>query len=202
MKFVRTFVFIGISLLPLMAEAGVDKFAATVAPCPSLPSCVVNDVKIDFTGQYTGAQGMVKLTSGTIYQDSFGDFLPPLPALIATLPSVECDTFVAHGSPVRGGPFDPSISGVQILTDTPTELNWVWNPAGGVTIQNQNDFLIMRLTMSKDAQGTVQFLASAGGTPAVVNWFVRNGVVTAVPEPASAALFGWAIAVALGRRRR
>jgi hypothetical protein len=200
-------------LMTTPSAADVTEFSATSMNCPvpSLSNYVVNDIKIDFTGQYTGAQALVELTAGSIFQYPGDYYLPQTAAWIGLNPGLECDTFVGQGSPIAPSPFgDPSPGGGAIdLSGDPvpefgtTRINQAWNAAGGVTILDQNDFLIMRLTMSHDAQGTAKFLAAAAGTPSVIEWYVRNGIVTPIPEPAGTMVVACAvIAATIFVRRR
>ena len=198
---------IGVALLGLSAGvAGLMPAAAQVSSIDitTQPTSegVVYQFFIDFAGQYTGAQLIVELTSGSIYQDAVGSATPPNAAFIPVFPSLANDSFVAQGSAVAGGPFgEPlpgggavDLGGAAAAQFDVAGINQAWNPAGGEVITDQVGFLIAQITLSTDAVGDWSLLASAGGDITTV------GGIFPFPEPTSAAFLGLG-GLALLRRR-
>ena len=62
------------------------------------------DLVATFDGRYTGAQMLLELNDGTIYQNQFGNELPPASKFVQAIPVVAFDTFVAQGSTLLDGP--------------------------------------------------------------------------------------------------
>ena len=147
---------------------------------------VTNDLKISFTGQYTGVQLLTPvLPAGSIYQDAVGSAIPPNAAFIPVFPTLAFDTFVAQGSPTAGGPDgDPSpgggavdLGGAPGAVFTSSQINQAWNPAGGVTITDRSDFLAARLTLSTQVNSSFSALASSGGSPFLIHGSIVDGVL-------------------------
>jgi hypothetical protein len=146
---------------------------------------VTNDVKIDFAGQYTGAQAWIQLDTGSVYQHPAGSALPPNQLVVDSLPALGFDTFVAQGSDRAGGTNgEPSPGGGAVDLGAPASadfgaagINQAWNPAGGVVIEDMNDFLLGRFTLSDDAVGSAQFLASAANVRSTYEFSIMNGVI-------------------------
>ena len=166
---------------------------------------VVNDIEIDFTGQYTGSQLLLTLTSGAIYQDpSFDSATAPLPGLVSAFPVVAFDSFFAQGSLTDSGPFgNPNVGGGAVnlggnstASISASTINQAWNPAGGQVIVNQANFVTARITLSNDATGTFSYLASDGQV-SIVGGAISNGVMTAVPEPGAAQFMSTALLVGI-----
>lgn len=165
------------------SRSAVDN-AAGGAP---LNGYITNDIKITFDGQYTGSQALSSLTGdGTLlYQDAAGNAAPPSAFFVGLVPSIAFDTFAAQGSALSGGTNgEPSLGGGAVdlggapgATFTNALINQAWNPAGGVTIADQSDFLIGRFSLAATANGTMKFLASAGGTPVSIEANVLNGCI-------------------------
>lgn len=183
---------LAVCLLASSAFAAVTNFSATVVPgAPA--GYVTTDLKATFTGQYTGAQLLTPvLAAGSIYQDAFGGAAPPLGALVGAFPTLAYDTFTAQGSATApGAQGEPSLGGGAVDLGGPavaefstSRINQAWNPAGGATIQDQNNFLLFRLTLKSDVNlplGQLLALASAGGTPATVQASVVNGAIVFPP---------------------
>ncbi len=177
-----------------------------------LADFVTNDLLATFSGQYTGAQLIVELTDGSIYQDGVGATVPPNGGFLAGFPSLRYDTFLAQGSAIAGGTDgEPSpgggavdLGGAAGAVFTTAGINQAWNPPGGVTVSDKSDYLLARVSLSKAAAGTAKILASANGQRFVLDSIpVIGGVIGAIPEPTTMMLtvFGL-IGVAGSRRRR
>jgi hypothetical protein len=136
-----------------------------------LDGYVTNDVYISFAGQYNGAQMLLDLGAGDIYQDGVGNDFPPNPAFLGVFPSLAFDTFVAMGSAVddgnnpnlNGGAVDLGGAPGAIISDS--MINAAWGPGGGVVITDQVGFLVARLTLADTANGVLYFFGSAGSGP-------------------------------------
>lgn len=185
-----------LALALVLCTIAAPSFAAVTFSSTQVPNAaggaalngfITNDIKVTFTGQYTGSQALIELTGAAtpIYQDAVGSAAPPAAAFIGVFPSLAFDSFAAQGSPTAAGPNgDPSLGGGAVdlggaagATFTSALINQAWNPAGGVTITDQTDFLIGRFTLAATANGTAKFLASAGGTPVTTTLQVVNGVI-------------------------
>jgi hypothetical protein len=182
------------------------------APADVLPGYVVNDLLIDFNGQYTGSQMIVELTSGSIFQapPPAGNS-PPIADLIG-LPdfaTIEWDTFLANGGPTAEdtvGSFGLGGAAIHVDLDfmgqgtqrsatfSNSVIDQSWNPAGDNEIFDRTGFMVARVTFSDDANGLLGYYASAGGVAGVGQRArvamlpIRNGVV--IPEPSAVVLLG------------
>lgn len=171
------------------------------------------DLSIDFTGEYSGSQILSVLSTGTFYQDAVGSDSPPNAAFFGTFPDLEFDTFFAQGGSTSGttvgtlgvggggGPVNIDGTLTDLLVDS-TTLQAQFNPSGSDFIADRSDFLVARITVSDDANGTFQFLASANDDIPAPNAFGELAIVDGelLPEPATAALLGLG-GLAMLRRR-
>lgn len=134
---------------------------------------------------------IVSLTQGSIYQDGVGAVGPSNSAFFATFPSLEFDSFVAQGSTSSTGTFGPpnvvggavNLGGASTAVFTTSAINLAWSPRAGTPVSDQSNFLVSRLTLSNDAEGTISYLASADGEICEFPGFISGGEVTVVPEP-------------------
>ncbi len=167
-----------------------------------------NDLFIDFTGQYTGSQVLVTLDAGTIHQENyFGGALNHAPhaGMLDAVPHLSADTYFthggaagqqAHGNPNHfGGPVNIDVNQLAAV-QTAAQLAQAWAPAPGTFILDRSDFHVLRLSLSEDAQGSIQYFASADGDFFYTNagnrygqaplYAIEDGKVVAlenVPEP-------------------
>lgn len=205
-----------------MAHGQVQRAVIRSYRPESLPGHWTHDIFIDFAGQYTGSQMIVELTTGEIYQNTdLGGNTPPNAALFAVDPTVEWDTFLANGGPTTtstvgdfglGGAaikldFSGDVSFQRPATFSDNVIDQSWNPAIDTEILDQSDFMVARITLSDDASGTFQYIASAGGVVGVephgtVILPIRNGTI--VPEPSTVILLAFGVVglVVLPRRHR
>jgi hypothetical protein len=179
-------------LIASSAFAGVTSFSAV--PVPGAPAgFATTDLKVSFTGQYTGGQLLTPaLPAGSILQVVGGTATPPSDFFLTLVPALKYDTFVAQGAPSSDGAFgSPSLGGGAVdlggapgAVFTDSQINQAWNPAGGLLIENQNDFLLARITLSTNVNapfGQLLALASAAGTPATIQGSIVNGAIQFAP---------------------
>ena len=166
---------------------------------------VTTDIAIDFAGQWSGSQLLLNLDSGAILRDAFGD--PnggaPNPVFIPTFPALDFDTSIRAGG-VGAGAVDlggaPARDFPAAGTSDATTISIAWNPAGGDVFADQTGFGTFRASLTPDANGTFQYLASAGGEITIESGQVVNGAL--VPEPTTAGLLGLAGLSLIARRRK
>jgi hypothetical protein len=184
---------------------------------PDLAGHTANDILIDFSGQYTGSQMLVTLTSGAIYQNAQGAVSAPNSVLVglAGFEALKWDTFVTQGSAVSGGPDGDTgigggavnLGGAASAQFNTAGINQGWNPAGGVNISDRNGFLVGRVTLTNDANGELRYLASAAGTISAPSIFpIVNGVVggggPVIPEPSTIILLAMGLVGLVAMKRR
>ncbi len=184
-----------------IAHAGLNGYGVfypdNSAGGPALDGFVTNDLRLNFTGQLTGVQMVLDLTSGSVFQSIVGTDTPPNPAFFSVLPELEFDTFVGLGAfessstdatpGFAGAAVDIGLFSRPLQFDT-AGIDVAIFPPGGVVIDSGNLYPVARITLSDDANGTFRFLASAGGDISpVIELPVFDGVI--FPEPATA----WAL---------
>ncbi|QDT67324.1 hypothetical protein MalM25_02210 [Planctomycetes bacterium MalM25] len=194
-----------LSLAP--ASAQTNRFRYCQVEDPAVPAgYVANEILIDFEGRLFGQQMIVRLDSGSIYQDPFGGETPPNALLFNAVPSLEFDTFVTMGGAtsdesepllVIGASTEFTASGGMKQFDE-SGINIAWAPATGVVVEDRTRFPIARLTLSNDANGTILLYSNAGGEGVISNAMrIENGgtgplawppIDECLPEPTSAAI--------------
>lgn len=184
----------------------------------ALTGYVTTDIEIDYVGQWFGAQLIVDLDEdGDIYQDGFGGDTGPNSALFGFVPSLEFDTFLAAGSltatVVPGESTIPSLGAwaQNLGSSGPAEfsanaIDKAWNAPGGVVITTKNDWVIARITLAADANGTFKVATWAGGVADElrIDGTIVNGVFTTgavIPEPTTIGLLGMSVLAMIRRRR-
>ncbi|MEM7625968.1 MAG: PEP-CTERM sorting domain-containing protein [Planctomycetota bacterium] len=166
------------------------------------------DILIDFLGQFTGAQLLVQLDTGVINTaanpfptggETDTTFITTgnNPVSFLTVPSIAGAAVDLGGGEPLGG------SGTVAVVSPSLFDVAAFVPAAQQTDDNfdENGFIIGRVGVSDDANGTVSILASAGGEIVILeNLPIIDGVV--VPEPTTAGLLGLAGLGLIARRRR
>ncbi len=206
-----------LGLLGVVAAAGTASAQISNVAVSSNVSAdgtkVANVFAIDFSGQYTGSQLLVNLTSGSIINETlFGASVdtPPSAGALGFVPALAFDTYVANGAltsdgaghvnglNVGGGAVNLGGVGTPVFNDA-LAISQAWNPAAGVFVLDRTNFVTAQLGLTSDANGTIRYLASANQQISIFDEFeIVNGVV--VPEPATAALLGLG-GLAMLRRR-
>ena len=202
---------IAMAVIAAPASAAVTNFnVGTVNN--SMPDYVTNDISIDFENQWSGSQILLTLSAGSLFQDpnGFNGNNVPSQSLANSFDGVKYDSFVTGGGPtdassvsvnLGGGAVDlGGASAANFAVNPASQINQAWNPAAGTNPTNGTDFLTARLTLSDDAAGTWQYLASDGDI-STTGGTINNGTM-AIPEPASAVLLGLGGLGLLRRRRR
>ncbi len=203
--------FSGTVLGSIPAAAQVTGFSGRVVPQDEVPAFVTCDVLVSFTGQLTGVQLLVELTSGSIFQQPVlegGGDRAPSPGFFGVFPAAEFDTFITLGGADRissdtipgfaGGAVN--LGGQSTRTFDESLIDVAFFPPGGAQILDQTEYMVARLTLSDDAFGEISVLASANGVvsdPVVIG--LEAGLGFCIPEPTTAALIG-TVGLALLRR--
>ncbi len=135
-------------MMAATANAAVSTYFAEVLPTPSTAPTGyrVYDMMADVGSDWTNARLDLTLTSGTLYQDSYGSDVHPNSDFYGMVPTLEWDTFVT----VPGG--YPAAVGVADggMTDTSIAMSWFDSVVGTAGV-----YKIARITLSTDAQGTI-----------------------------------------------
>lgn len=191
------------AFVPLSAEAQVTQFISDA--CGTFRDVlggdyVTSDIRIDFEGTLGGQQLYVGLTNGHIYNTpGTGTNTAPAGAFVSLVPELEFDTFVTLGGPtaetssnvlVVGGAVNIRGAPSELVTG-PDELSVAWAPAPGTDIASATDFLVTRITMSTDAEGSLYYAGSTIGSDIeiIAQIPIINGEIGFCPEPTSALLF-------------
>lgn len=202
-------------LLASPSTAGAQTVNAEIFFCsvdntgggPALDGFVTTQIRQNFTGQWTGAQLLLELTTGEIFRAEFGDRngAAPSPLFFDAFPELEFDTYVGNIAGTGGNPgagavdlgSEPRARFPSSTVSAPTTLSQAWSPAGGVNIVDQTDHTLAQLTLSNDVNGSWSLLTSVDGqitsrNGQLINGFFNLGGHTDcdIPEPSALALFG------------
>jgi len=158
-------------LLPT-PEEGLSASVAPVDNSTVLTGYVTQDIVLHTQTDWLSAQLVVSLDCpGSVYQAPGGDVNPqsPNPAFFPIAPELEFDTYVGNGVP--GEPVG-TVSAVNLNPGASMKFD-----ADGISIgwfstgtDDTGDLALARVTLTSDASGTWQFMASASpaGGPVVV----------------------------------
>jgi hypothetical protein len=215
--------FATIVLMAGSANAQVTDIRVVPAtPHASVPNVVLQDIVVDFTGQVTGFQMLLNLTSGSVYQNTSAligaGTQPPVQALEAVDGTIATDTYTAFGGPYSGdsagnfglGGGAVNLGGAPAAQFNTQGLNQAWNPAGGVSVLDRTNFTAARIALSSDANGEFTFAGFAGGqspddalrlSVPVVNGVIGGGGVV-IPEPSTVVLLAMGLVGLVALKRR
>ncbi|MEM8783248.1 MAG: hypothetical protein AAGE65_10400 [Planctomycetota bacterium] len=206
-------------VLPASAQVTGYRFYRIPKPADIAPGFNTFDVYIDFEGEYSGTQILAYANTGYFFTPSGGSDGPPTEFVLSLVPEVAFDTFFAQGGLTHettvgtltigagGGPvnIDPELTN-SVVTSTRIEIQY--NPSGADFIADRKNFLIARITISDDFNGSFLFFSSANGDlPDPISLPIVGGFVPFpdIPEPAGAAVamgLGFALLARTGRGGR
>lgn len=186
---------LGAAVMINAASAAVDQlsvnFLDNSAASPDLDNYRSQDLVIDFTGQWTGAQLQIELTNGSIYQDPFGDDDPPNPGFFTSQPALEFDTFImggnlTNGVSILGGAVDiwdyrnpgadqQDAPAQSIFNSSAIYTDWYAQAGVTAPYTDQTDFTTARITLSDDATGDWWYFDSVDGSFAITTGEIRGG---------------------------
>jgi len=165
------------------------------------PQYLTNDMIFITSSDWLSAQLLITLSSGSIYQHSFGGNTPPNPALVAAFPDLAFDTFVAGGSlditpMIVGGAVDLGGGAAAVCNESVVNLTWATTNTNDI-----GNLLLGRITLSRDAQGTwAARVSNVGDGAGFYSGPIVGGAM--VPEPATASMLLCAAMLALGWQMR
>ena len=157
-----------------------------------LTGYVTNDIRIDFDGQYTGSQLLPKLANGTSYDADSRflptpiDSIPPRTPFYATAVLGELGIGGSFGAFPAGGA--AGLGGDPVFVFDEKAINQTWISAAD-GLHDQTDYLLARVALSEDAEGSVKYLASANGEISQFFSQILDGVIV-VPVPTRLMLLG------------
>jgi hypothetical protein len=138
----------------------------------NLAGTVTNDILLNSgTSSILSQQMRLVLTSGSVVNHPFGTNTPANGALAPSFSSLQYDSFVAAGGPLTPPAATPTILGRSdalggpggaVADFSPQLWDVLWGPMLGQDTTNQANYLAARLTLSGDANGTIQFLSFFG----------------------------------------
>lgn len=209
----------GLCAVPVISQPysfEVDTFDATLSDGTDV---VVNQLYIDFINRYTGSQLLIELDAGEIINvplAGLGSDVAPLQLAVDLFPDLAYDTFIAHGAfraedqqygyPALGGSainLAPSGGTTRVFND-PTKISQAYSSSPGNLPTDQTRFAVAQLVFTTDAHGTFAYLGSAEaeffvtregspGTSGEDLFFIENGQILPVPEPATAGVLVLAV---------
>jgi len=118
----------------------------------------VYDMMVTPTHEWIRSKLDITLTSGSFYNDSFGDDTQPSAAFIAAVPTIEWDTYAATpGGEADKAKFTPDSQFGQNILDPKIPPGNTVIAAGWYDTANTGPgtFKVARLTLSSDAAGTI-----------------------------------------------
>lgn len=199
-----------LSALAVASLAAVSQASIIVTPVatPStaVPGYVINDLNITTTTDWQYNEVIAKLTSGNMYLDALGGShnAPPNPAIVTVFPTLGSDSFVKGYGPTESASFAGAAVTItpgarpQEFDANGIDLNWFTSSTTDI-----GPALYGQFTFSNDANGSFQLLVQTnGGEKLLQTYNIKNGVVGAVPEPASLSLLSLGALGLLARRRK
>ncbi len=197
----------GVATLAIACSTASAALVAEFVPVPSEEGVtppagfVTQDLVIETDTDWIATSLLLKLDTGTIYQDLLGsENAPPNSALFGIQPSVRFDTYVKGWKPDQsaskaGGAVD--LGGEPSGSFNTSTIDYAWFTTDTDDIGRSS---IGRFTLSDDATGTWEILVDALNQPPLrLSGTIQGGMI--VPEPASLGLLGMG-ALGLLRRRR
>lgn len=136
-----------------------------------LPGYNTFDLKVETTLDWTQAQVLVTLTTGTFYQDPVGTSLTPNPLFFTLAPTLAYDTFVtgptgypntgAQGTTNEAGAAVNLQPGVRDPVFDEKTLDYAWFD---VALGSVGTWTIARITISEDAVGELHYMVLDAGS--------------------------------------
>lgn len=179
-----------------IAEAQVTGVHVEHVRPDSLPGYVVNRLKIDFVGRWTGAQAWSELLTGNMFHDAdWGADTAPNSALVAAFPDVQWDSFVTMGGwTSQESDSAPLLVGAATHLLGPADryfderginLSWAAPPIDYPV--DRSDYPLAQLTLSDDATGTLHLDFTANGQGFEASLPIVSGAI-GIPEPATVSI--------------
>ncbi len=163
-------------LMGLNSAAQAEVLNAQLVPVDKgavLPGYSTFDLKVESTLDWTQAQIIATLTTGSFYQDPLGSNTTPNPMFFPLVPTLPYDTFVtvpdaypntnAQGSTSVAGAAVNILPGQRPVVFSGTQLDIAWF---STVLGEVGTWTIARITISDDATGELKYFAmDAAGVP-------------------------------------
>ena len=158
---------------------------------------VSQSLNVTATTQWYGAELILTLTNGSIFQSPFvAGFGPPGAALESAIPSTVWDTYISGPTgdtpSSAGGAVDlPGGTITSTFTTSAINIEWFEIPSAS----SVGSFSLGQFTLSNDAAGSFELRLDCQNqtAPFLLSGTIQNGSLATVPEVSTLALTGMAL---------